>query len=185
MVDDFGERKTGLQCCYRVRSGRDRQLRYAFKYWKRYNPEFWNFNEVGGDCGNFVNQTLLARGWTMTDDWRTGGDFGSSTPTWFNGPQMDAWFGARLERIPVSREDRGRSRLRAGDVAFFDWEANGVPNHTMIVSDVRERADGSTAVAFAGHNLDIRYRDLDDDVYREYPDAVVWCYAVRSSSTPS
>lgn len=34
-----------------------------------YNPAYKNFNDVGGDCTNFVSQCLYAGGLSMTDEW--------------------------------------------------------------------------------------------------------------------
>ena len=50
----------------------DAQLQYAFAHWSRetYNlATYGEFNSVGGDCMNFVSQTLSARGIPMTSGW--------------------------------------------------------------------------------------------------------------------
>lgn len=33
---------------------------YAKKWWNKRNPKFYNFDELGGDCTNFVSQCLYA-----------------------------------------------------------------------------------------------------------------------------
>lgn len=42
---------------------------YASRYWQNYNPNYFNYNSMGGDCANFVSQCLRAGGLEMTDGW--------------------------------------------------------------------------------------------------------------------
>ena len=42
---------------------------YANTYWSNYNPNYSNYNSIGGDCANFVSQCLVAGGMQMTDGW--------------------------------------------------------------------------------------------------------------------
>ena len=163
---------------YRVTTDVDRQMQYAFRYWKNYNDAKWgDYNGIGGDCTNFANQTLIARGWEMNSKWKSGGTVGTSTPTWYYSPAIEEYLDARHPRL------QGRevwSQVRIGDLVLFDWEPNDTPNHTMIVSEVYEREGGETGIRCVGHNLDIRYRDLDDDVLPEYPDFDVWFYSLST-----
>ncbi|MGO4754976.1 amidase domain-containing protein, partial [Streptomyces sp. 2MCAF27] len=36
---------------------------YAEKYWKNYNTAYRRFNSAGGDCTNYISQSLYAGGW--------------------------------------------------------------------------------------------------------------------------
>lgn len=42
---------------------------YALKYYASYNPNYSNYNSIGGDCCNFVSQCLYAGGLEMTSSW--------------------------------------------------------------------------------------------------------------------
>lgn len=44
-------------------------ISYAKTYWSDYNPNYSNYNDIGGDCANFVSQCLHAGGLEMTDGW--------------------------------------------------------------------------------------------------------------------
>lgn len=44
-------------------------VNYAKKYWNNYNPNYRNFNSVGGDCANFVSQCLKAGGLKTDGTW--------------------------------------------------------------------------------------------------------------------
>ena len=161
---------------YQVVTPVDAQMQYAFAHWQDYNDEVWG-TFPDNDCGNFVNQTLIARGWVQTDEWysewNTTGDFSDS---WARGPAMDAWFASQTDRATrLSLEQRDQAKV--GDVVMFDWDPaneNGV-DHTMLVSKV-DAATG--AISMVGHTIDAQYRDLDQAITIENPGATAWFYSI-------
>ena len=161
---------------YQVVTPVDAQMQYAFVHWQDYNDEVWG-TFPDNDCGNFVNQTLIARGWVQTDEWysewNTTGDFSDS---WARGPAMDAYFASQTDRATrLSLEQR--DQVKVGDVVMFDWDPaneNGV-DHTMLVSKV-DPATG--AISMAGHTIDAQYRDLDHAITVENPGATAWFYSI-------
>lgn len=158
---------------YRAVTDVDRQMRYAFRYWKNYNSDVYgDFNASGGDCANFVSQTLQARGWAPTPSWSP------RLTDWVYAPSLSTWLGEQPGATRLGMHQR--AKLKVGDVAFFDWNKNGVPDHTMIVSDVIAGADGKIDVKLVGHNLDYRYRDLDTSVAKRWPGYRVWYYSIAA-----
>ncbi|SKA80476.1 IPT/TIG domain-containing protein [Agreia bicolorata] len=160
---------------YQVVTPVDAQMQYAFAHWQDYNEVWGVFPD--NDCGNFVNQTLIARGWEQTDDWysewATTGDFSDS---WARGPAMDAWFASQTDRATRLSLDQ-RDQVKVGDVVMFDWDPaneNGV-DHTMLVSKV-DAATG--AISMVGHTIDAQYRDLDQAITIENPGATAWFYSI-------
>ncbi|ARJ04320.1 hypothetical protein B5808_03045 [Cnuibacter physcomitrellae] len=154
---------------YEIQTGVDAQMNYAFTYWKDYNLDEWGvFSD--NDCGNFVNQAMLARGWTQDADWysdyATTGDYSYS---WIRGNEMDAYYASRPDTTLLSIDQR--DQVKVGDVAMFDWDPandNGV-DHTMIVSKVTAQPDGTVAIKLVGHTVDAQYRDLDNAITVENP----------------
>jgi hypothetical protein len=160
---------------YQVVTGVDAQMQYAFAHWQDYNEVWGVFPD--NDCGNFVNQTLVARGWVQNEewysDWATTGDFSYS---WARGPAMDEYFASQTDKATrLSLEQR--DQVKVGDVVMFDWDPtreNGV-DHTMLVSMV----DAETgAISMAGHTIDAQYRDLDQAISVENPGATAWFYSI-------
>ncbi|MFB2554212.1 amidase domain-containing protein [Herbiconiux liangxiaofengii] len=154
---------------YEIQTPVDSQMNYAFTYWKDYNLAEWG-QFPDNDCGNFVNQAMLARGWTQSDDWfseyATTGDYSYS---WIRGNEMDAYYASRPDttRLELTQRDQ----VKVGDVAMFDWDPqndNGV-DHTMIVSKVTKNLDGTTSIKLVGHTVDAQYRDLDTAITVENP----------------
>lgn len=154
---------------YEIQTPVDSEMAYAFTYWQDYNLDEWG-EFPDNDCGNFVNQTMLARGWEQNADWYSDyvatGDYSYS---WIRGNQMDDYYASRPDTTRYEFSDR--SQLKIGDVVMFDWdptEDNGV-DHTMIISKVTHNADGTISIAMVGHTLDATYRDLDNAVTVEKP----------------
>ncbi len=157
------------QYAYEIVTPVDSEMSYAFTYWKDYNLDAWSvFSD--NDCGNFVNQAMVARGWEQTADWysdyATTGDYSLS---WIRGNEMDDYYASRPDTNRLTLEQR--DQVKIGDVVMFDWDPandNGV-DHTMIVSKVTKNADGTISIGLVGHTVDAQYRDLDTAITVENP----------------
>ena len=44
---------------------RQKAVEYAFEWWNKRNPNFYDFDDLGGDCTNFVSQCLYFGGIEM------------------------------------------------------------------------------------------------------------------------
>lgn len=156
----------------------DRQMEYAFARWNNYNTaQYGNFNAWGGDCINFVSQTLVARGWATSEEW-----FNNSQQEWGTAfvyvPGFDEWltahpeFGAR--RLAYS--DQGAAKI--GDVVMFDWNADGSLDHAQVISDVATR-NGDTTISMVGHNIDTNYRTIDYALLQQGgPQSLVYFWSI-------
>lgn len=51
-----------------LRYDRERAVQYAKKYALDYNPAYFRFDGIGGDCTNYISQCLLAGGGKMNYD---------------------------------------------------------------------------------------------------------------------
>jgi hypothetical protein len=154
----------------------DRQLEYAMRHWKDYNlAEYGTMNPIGGDCANYVSQTLIARGWKQRDDWynRSGG--AAHSATWTYCPTMDPWLTANAATFGLTRRSLDeRDKVKVGDIVFYDWNHNDSPDHTTIVSEVFTEPDGTIRIKSASHNQDGPYRDLDEMITVQHPGGTAW-----------
>ena len=163
---DRGSQQAG-SWTYRVETAVDRQLEYAFRHWDDYNTAaFGDFNVWGGDCMNFVSQTLLARGWSFTEDW-----YNLAQEDWADAfvhvPSFDAWLAAHPEHGATRYTlDEGRDLAKPGDVVVFDWDGDGSLDHAQVVSSIYGEG-AETRIAMVGHNRDTTYRDLDGALFEQ------------------
>lgn len=153
----------------------DRQLGYALTHWNDYNAEFGDYNPSGGDCANFVSQTLLARGWEMNSTWSSSNAQG--TQAWVYAPALEDWLAGDPSLGLTKLDDSQRDQLKLGDIAFFDWNLNGNPDHVMIVSDIVDGENG-LEIKVAGHNENRDFRDIDEAITVDHPGSTVWYYSV-------
>ena len=130
---------------------------YARKWAFDRNPAYYNFDQIGGDCTNFVSQCLFA-GWREMD----------FTPTygWYYRSLSDrapAWTGVEyLYRFLIGRKAGTvveLQALRPGDVIQLQNSA-GRFYHTLIVTKV------SPVVLVAAHSFDALDRALESYDYQ-------------------
>lgn len=155
---------------YTAQSGVDKQLQYAMTYWQNYNTtEYGDLNSVGGDCANFVSQTLVARGWPMTDEWYNHDAAADWSPAWGYVPAMDEYFAQNADQLGLQEVSFDqRDKVALGDVAIFDWDNDGSPDHVQIVTAIK-KVDGVIKIEMASHNDDGPYRDLDQLITEQHP----------------
>jgi hypothetical protein len=172
------EGTAALRYAYEARTGVDRQLQYALAHWDDYNTAEWgDYNPIGGDCMNFVSQTLVARGWAQRGDWYHDGT--ASTETWRFVPTFDAWMTVHAQELGVTRlELDQRDQVKLGDLVVFDWDGNGSLDHIQLVSDIDRGDDGTVSIRMAGHNLDSDYRDLDRAMTEEHPGSTAHFWSI-------
>ncbi|MER5474459.1 amidase domain-containing protein [Streptomyces sp. NPDC002685] len=147
---------------------------YAAKYWKNYNPAYPDFNGegAGGDCTNFVSQSLKAGGWKhapgYTNDfhkWFGNADIQSDS---FVGVNEFSWFALSSKRVTslanVYQAD-------VGDVLQMDFNKDGSKDHTMIVT--YRSPQGEPYVSY--HSTNTYNRSLAS-IIASYPNAAYYAY---------
>ena len=145
----------------------DKQMYYMFATWNNYNVAgYGDFNPMGGDCMNFVSQSLVERGWPMQPGWYNfvGSGGGWSAP-FVHVPSFDTWLKTHPgSSTPFATElsFAQKAQTKVGDVVVFDWDpaANNGLDHAMVVSEIRI-VDGVRKIFLIGHNNDVSHRDFD------------------------
>ncbi|MET7683467.1 amidase domain-containing protein [Streptomyces sp. NPDC005423] len=147
---------------------------YAAKYWNNYNPDYPNFNGqgAGGDCTNFVSQSLKAGGWKhvpgYTDDfhkWFGTADIQSDS---FVGVNEFSWFALSSKRV-TSLDNV--YQLDVGDVLQMDFNKDGSKDHTMIVT--YRSPQGVPYVTYHSTNT---YNRSVASIIASYPTAAYYAY---------
>jgi hypothetical protein len=159
---------------YVVTPGAGAQMQYALEYWQNYNTAVYgDLNPVGGDCANFVSQTLLARGWQMNDDWYNHDAAADWSPAWGYVPAMDDYFSANAGSLGLQQlgfDQASRADVALGDVAVFFWNGDTSADHTEVVDKI-EKVNGQYKISLASHNDDFAFRDLDETITVAHPNS--------------
>ncbi|MEZ0064195.1 hypothetical protein ABIA32_000173 [Streptacidiphilus sp. MAP12-20] len=145
---------------------------YAEKYWSRYNPAYRQFNGAGGDCTNFISQSLKAGGWKNAPgidsdyhNWWYSAD--SESWTWV-GANDWSWFALSSKRVTNLKNVY---QLGVGDILQMDFNRDGSKDHSMIVT-YRSRS-GMPYVTYHSTNT---YRRSVASLVMSFPDAVYYAY---------
>ncbi len=139
---------------------REAAVAYALEWAYTYNPEFYNFNDIGGDCTNFASQCLLAGGSMMNFDYPRGWyyvDVNNRSPSWTGVNELyeflinNQGIGPRAVLVDLSE-------IEDGDIIQLDFRGDGIFDHTPVVV---ERGEGTPeTVLIAAHSCPARCRPL-------------------------
>ncbi|MFI9611954.1 amidase domain-containing protein [Streptomyces sp. NPDC052023] len=147
---------------------------YAEKYWSNYNPAYPNFNGqgAGGDCTNFVSQSLKAGGWKHVPGyvydytrWFGTADIQSHS---FVGVNEWSWFAQNSKRTTSLANVY---QMDVGDVLQVDFDKDGSKDHTMIVT-YRSRQ----GVPYLTYHSTNTYRRSVASIIASYPNAAYYAY---------
>ncbi|MFC3576637.1 amidase domain-containing protein [Streptomyces yaanensis] len=146
---------------------------YAEKYWNNYNTAYPNYNGhgAGGDCTNFVSQSLKAGGWKHVPGyvydytkWFGNSDIQSDS---FVGVNEWSWFAQNSKRTtPLANV----YQLEVGDVLQMDFDRDGSKDHTMIVT---AKSNGIPYVTYHSNNT---LRRSVASLVAAYPNAYYYAY---------
>ncbi|MFE5895116.1 amidase domain-containing protein [Streptomyces sp. NPDC056468] len=146
---------------------------YAKQYWSNYNPAYPNFNGqgAGGDCTNFVSQSLKAGGWKHVPGyvydytkWFGNADIQSHS---FIGVNEWSWFAQNSKR---STSLANVYQMDVGDVLQLDFDKDGSKDHTMIVTS---RSRGVPYLTYHSTNT---YSRSVASIIASYPNALYYAY---------
>ncbi|MGW6733290.1 amidase domain-containing protein [Streptomyces sp. NPDC055013] len=146
---------------------------YAKQYWSNYNPAYPNFNGqgAGGDCTNFVSQSLKAGGWKHVPGyvydytrWFGNADIQSHS---FIGVNEWSWFAQNSKRTTSLANVY---QMDVGDVLQLDFDKDGSKDHTMIVTS-RNRG-----VPYLTYHSTNTYSRSVASIIASYPNALYYAY---------
>ena len=142
------------------------------KYWSRYNPAYPDYNAAGGDCTNFVSQSLKAGGWKAV----TGSS--SDFHKWFSNStaQLDSWLSVNELSWFALSSKRVTSlanvyQLDVGDVLQMDFDKDGSKDHSMIVT-----YRSSQGVPYLTYHSANTYRRSVASIIASEPNALYYAY---------
>lgn len=145
---------------------REKAVEYARRWALDRNPQYYNFEEIGGDCTNYISQILLAGGCEM--------DRNSPLYGWYYNNANDkspSWTGVEhLYNYLVKEKERGIiaqeidvSEVAAGDIVQLSFNGKSFQHTPFIVSAKRGTSDEISfdRIKICAHTFDSENRALD------------------------
>ncbi len=128
---------------------REAAAEYAREWAYSFNPRFYNFSDIGGDCTNFASQCLLAGGLEMNYTPVFGWYYVSvnmRAPAWTGVNELYRFLTQNTGVGPRAREVE-LNEIELADLIQLDFTGDGTFDHTPIVVDVGERTPETVLVA--------------------------------------
>ncbi len=135
---------------------------YAEKWATTRNPEYYNFDKLGGDCTNFVSQCLFAGTGIMNYSKNLGWYYNSlndRAPAW-TGVEFLYKFLTKNDDVSVFGERTELSKISIGDVIFM------VRNNTEIYHSVIVSRIINQEIYVCSHTFDALNRPLFSYYYQ-------------------
>ena len=132
---------------------RSNMVAYANKHAKSYNPNYPNFENMGGDCTNFVSQVLRAG----NAPFDTSGSYrwyyynmNNRAPAWSGAKQL---YNYLINNTYIGPQGKKAStneiiyNMRPGDPVFIDFGYNNSIDHAVVITSYNVGAPNLTRVA--------------------------------------
>ena len=140
---------------------RQAAVAYAHRWAYHRNPDFYNFDELGGDCTNFASQCLYAGAgvmdYTPTFGWYYNSQY-SRAPAWTGVPFFYNFLTRKKETPGPVGEEAEPAGLLPGDFAQLRFAPGPFAHNPVIVSVGSPPALDNILVA--AHSEDADYRPL-------------------------
>lgn len=136
-------------------------VRYARRWAFRRNPAFYNFDEIGGDCTNFVSQCVFAGSGVMNFSTTLGWYYISPevrSPSWTS-VQAFYDFITQNEGVGPYGIDAPLEMAEIGDVMQFAYGGNENFTHTVLIVSVGRNPNPDN-ILVAAHTNDAFRRPL-------------------------
>ena len=118
----------------------DRQsaCEYALKWALNFNPNFYNFEEIGGDCTNYISQCLLNGGAVMNYNQNNGWFYINSykrSPSWTSVKFLQEFLLTNKQKGPFGHIVP-LSQIQVGDIIQLKQNPLNF-NHSVIVTKIQ------------------------------------------------
>lgn len=115
---------------------RQKAVEYAQKWALSHNPNFYQFEDIGGDCTNFISQCLLAGECDMNYNKYFGWfyvDSNNRSPSWASVEYFYRFLTTNTKQGPFATQTTLQN-LKIGDI--IQLRQGNVFNHTLIISKI-------------------------------------------------
>ena len=146
---------------------RESVFNYAEKWAMGRNPQYYNFDSVGGDCTNFASQCIYAgceqMNYTNTYGWYyiTGNN---KSPSWTGVEFLHNFLVNNLSEIGPRGEEKEIFDLEVGDIIQISFDGI-VFSHSLVV--VQEGINEFDTLV-AAHTYDVWKKRLAEYGFKEY-----------------
>lgn len=139
---------------------REEAVKYAHKWAYLRNPQYYNFDPVGGDCTSFISQCIYSGSKVMNYSklgwyYKSGND---KSPSW-SGVEFLYNFLTTNKGVGPFGKDVDIEGIQKGDIIQVSFDSIKFA-HTLIVVDIKENKNNLENILIASHTFDSDYRKI-------------------------
>lgn len=140
---------------------RQKVVEYANKWAYDRNPKYYNFDQIGGDCTNFVSQCIYAGSGVMNYEKTYGWYYNSSND------KSPSWTGVQfLYNFLINNKGIGpigevSEKVQIGDIVQLSFDGIQFTHSLVIVRIDNEK------IFTSSHSFDSYGRDIDSYTYQK------------------
>ncbi len=146
---------------------RVKAVSYAHKWALGRNPQYYNFEQIGGDCTNFASQVLYAGSGVMNPKPTLGWyyyNLNKRSPAWTGVEFLYRFLKNNRGVGPVAVET-DVSQIELGDIIQLSFDGQSFRHSPVVVSVGQPPAISNILVA--AHSYDVDNRPLSSYLYRK------------------
>lgn len=142
---------------------RQKAIDYAHKWAYRRNPQYYNFDPLGGDCTNFISQCLYEGSSIMNYDkekgwyYRNGND---KSPSW-TGVEFLYQFLINNKSVGPYGKEVKKEEVEPGDIIQISFNGNTYAHSLLVVNKIESN------IYITSHTFDSDNRNLETYSYRK------------------
>lgn len=137
-----------------IQYNRQKVLDYAKKWAFLRNPQYYNFDSVGGDCTNFISQCILEGSNTMNYTKNTGWYYingNNKSPSW-TGVEFLHKFLINNKSVGPYGKEVNQKEIELGDIAQLSFDGQKF-EHTLVIVNIENRFS-LAGIKIASHTYD-------------------------------
>ena len=149
---------------------RNLAIKYAYHWWNSYNPKFYNFENLGGDCTNFVSQCLWYGGIDMVYinfGWYYN-NLNNRSPSWAGVDEFYNFATTNTNTLGVKAKICDINNLQVGDVVQMMQNSELEYHHTMIITKILKSENRTVDdILITAHTNNVKDKNLSSYNFKE------------------
>ena len=114
---------------------RKKAVEYAKIWWNKRNPKFYNFDNIGGDCTNFISQCLYAGEIKMNEKFWFYYSLNSRSPSWTGVNEFYNFCVNNKSEYGPKAKVVSLQQIEVGDIVQICQNKN-VFHHSLLIVDI-------------------------------------------------
>lgn len=144
---------------------REKVYEYAKKWAYGRNPQYYNFDNVGGDCTSFVSQCIFSGAKVMNYSTNNGWYYingNRKSPSW-SGVEFLYNFLVKNKLTGPYGKETNNENIEIGDIVQISFDGEKF-EHSVVIVDIEDKFD-MNKIYIASHTYDSFYKALSEYDY--------------------